>query len=134
MKKICYFIILFACMLAACGKTVPQPASVVTRITVSTSLDRNTPIRVYSDSQKMKKLLDYLRLLDRRTVSDREAESVDGITWLITLHRSDGSIAVYRQKTFHCLYSPRAGWQKLYPRQAQRLKLLLAAMPSDESG
>lgn len=134
MKKICYFIILLACMLAACSKAAPRPASVVTKITVSTSLDRNTPVRVYSDSEKMKKLLDYLRLLDRRTVSDRDAESVDGITWLITLHRSDGSIAVYRQTAFHCLYSPRAGWQKLYPRQAQRLKLLLAAMPGDESG
>lgn len=133
MKKICCLIIALACLLAGCVKSAPRPASVVTKITVSTSLDRDTPIRVYSDSGKMKKLLDYLRLLDRRTVSEHDAQSVEGITWLITLHRSDGSITVYRHKAWRCLYSPRSGWQKIYPREAQRLALLLAAMPSDES-
>lgn len=135
MKKVFFALGLLTCLLSGCG-TRKQPAvSVVTKITVSTADRPGTPIRVYSDSRKMKYVLDYLRLLDRRTAGNGEAEAGNGITYLITLHRSDGSTTLYRQKAWRYLHSRGDGWQKIPPRQAQRLPLLLAAIPGDdESG
>lgn len=130
MKKFCC-ILWLTCMLTGCCRVGAPPAvRVVERITVSDASHRDTPIRVYSDSRKMKYILDYLRLLDRRTAPAGEAEQGDGTTLLITLHHSDGSITVYRQKAWRYLHS-RNGWEKIPSRQARRLPLLLAAMPGD---
>ncbi len=130
MKKFC-LILLLVLVCTGCSRKSAQPVQVVQKITVSIANRRDIPVRVYSDSHKMQRLLDYLRRLDRRDTRDQSAEAGDGITFLITLHKSDGSITVYRQKAWRYLHTTAKGWQKLEPRQAQHLALLLAALPGD---
>ncbi len=130
MKKICW-IILLVCALTGCSPArKPAGIRVVERITVSEPGLHDAPVRVYSDSRKMGRILNYLRSLERRAVRPGEAEESEGDTYLITLHHSDGSRSVYRQKGGQYLHR-RGLWQKIPPEQAQHLPLLLAAMPPD---
>lgn len=127
MKKICCFLLL-VCALTGCSPARrPAQIRVVERITVS---QPGAPVRVYSDSRKMGRILNCLRGLERRAALPGEAEESEGSICLITLHHSDGSQTVYRQKGGQYLH--RQGvWQKIPPEQARHLALLLAAMPPD---
>lgn len=125
MKKIC-FSLLLVCALTGCSRK-PAQIRVVERITVSVPGIHD---REYSDSRKMGRILNYLRSLERRAALPGEAEESEGRICLITLHHSDGSRSVYRQKGGQYLHR-RGAWQKIPPEQARHLALLLAAMPPD---
>lgn len=131
MKKAWLLVFFCVFLLCGCHSRKPPTVRVVTRITVADALHRETPIRSYTDGSKLKKLMHYLRTAGDKAVSPNAAPLPDGKTYLITLHRSDGTVVTYRHHAFRGLYTPRSGWRYMPPLQARRLQLLLAAMPGD---
>ena len=127
MKRIA-LIFCICCLLGGCGKQ-EVPYRVVTRAEVNYQQGENTLVRVYTDSENITALLNYLRLL--RPYGPVNPGETEDITCRITLRYSQGPDTVYTQLGYDYLQKNNEHWTKIDNTRAGLLYPLLLLTPSD---
>lgn len=139
MKRISIFclpiILLFGCLLSGCSKAVEKPqkplSSVVTSITVNYTNGPLHALRHYTNDEKIRHILNYLRRIDAYGTPQEDPESTPGSDIHIVLSYANGLLKVYRQKSERFLKEGNAPWQRIDATRAQGLGYLLGKMESD---
>ena len=104
---------------------------IVTQITVDYE---NGPIQAtlyYTEDEKMRHILNYLRLIRPYGTPPEDPETVDGSLFRITLSHSDGSTKIYEQKADRYLKAHGKNWQCISSQKALELSILLGQLESD---
>jgi len=104
---------------------------VVTGITVTFE---NGPFHVkrhYTTSEKMQKILNYLRVIDPYGAPDENPETTIGSMFQIVLTYSDGCEKTYLQKSDRFMMVQGQDWKKIDPSRARELSEILGKMNSD---
>lgn len=123
----------FALILSGCNQKEATPlCRVVTQVDIFCQHEDVQIHRHYTDSQKMKYVLLYLRHLKPKGIPATDPEAVDADVYNITLQLSDGQKKVYRQKDHRYLRTETHPWQTIDPEQASGLYHLMRKIPSDQ--
>lgn len=136
-KGLCLFFVigLLCSFLGGCMHFVVKPAEapvrVVTQIHVTCDNGSICSERHYSDAEKMKHVLNYLRLIDPYGRPAVDPEIIQGSSFYIELGYSDGSKKVYRQKANRYMQVDGGEWKTINPNRAEDLSILLGQMESD---
>ena len=134
MKRALWTLTLAALLLSGCSLMklpVQSPSGIVTGITV---LYENEPVRLlrrYTNSEKMRQVLNYLRLVDPKGSPEIDPESMPGGMYTITLLYSDGNNRIYRQKSDAYMQIDEGPWELINPKKAEWLSQLVGQMESD---
>ena len=141
MKKKKIAILLVVCLLlaaAAVGCTYHFPKDqnntqgrVVTGVLVHFS---NGPLKLqrnYTDSDKMRRILHYLRYIDPYGTPSEDPEQLQGSDFHIVLSFSDGGYQVYQQRSDRFMRIDGGIWQRIDPEKAKELTFMLDQMESD---
>ena len=135
MKKAITIFILFcftSIIMSGCLANHSRPLTkVVTQVDISCQQEDVNISRHYTDSQKMEYVLLYLRLLKRKGKPDADPDTMDKDIYEITVHFSDGSSRLYRQKAHRYFSEGSGAWQMIDPVQAAGLYKLMEHLPSD---
>ena len=126
------FAVLF--LLAGCSRKEPTPhpdTRVVTRIEVTCRNEDTTMERSYTDPQKIRFILNYLRLLKFCGAADTDPERITGDDNRIVLQLSDGHQRIYRQRAYRYLSVDCRPWFKVDPEHAATLLPYLQETASD---
>ena len=107
------------------------PYRVVTQIHVTYENGALETQRQISQEAKMRPILDYLRYLDPYGRPQEDPELVSGNDCCITLHYSDGSQRIYRQRADRYMRIDDGPWTRIDQAKAMELKMLLWVIPSD---
>lgn len=94
----------------------------------------NGPIRVsrlYTDPEKMRRILNYLRLLSPSGLANENPDNRPGSHFRITLFHSDGCKRFYEQRADRFFSENNGPWMLINPQKAQELSLILGEMESD---
>ena len=126
---------LFCSVFSGCMHFVTQkeekPIRVVTQIDITFDNGAIHAQRHYQDAQKVRQILDYLRLIDPYGRPAINPELVYGSHFYIELSYSDGSKKVYRQKADRYMQIDGGEWKTINPNRAEELSLLLGQLASD---
>ena len=126
---------LFCSVFSGCIQFVPQteekPIRVVTQIDITFDNGAIHAQRHYQDAQKVRQILNYLRLIDPYGRPTVDPELVYGSQFYIELSYSDGSKKVYRQKADRYMQIDGGEWKTINPNRAEELSLLLGQLVSD---
>lgn len=87
--------------------------------------------RMYTASEKMQSILNYLRLIDPYGVPEEDPETTAGSSFRIVMHYSDGCQKTYLQKSDRFLLAEGQPWRKIDPKRAQELSRIVGTMESD---
>ena len=134
MKRVLIFLAVFSCLAAGCGKQTKVDGSiplcrVVTHITVESP---QAPQRLYSSPDKMRRILNYLRLLEPFPPEQPSGDMPQQELYRITLYQSDGSSQTYLQMGDRFIQQESQPWQAIDPDQGGKLPSLLHAIPGDK--
>ena len=133
MRKIA-LLVLFSLILGGCcninKETVGQP-NLVTHIIADYQKGALVFHREYSNSEKVRSVLNYLRLLNTYGPPEEPPEGGKLSRIRITIHFSDSTNKVYEQWADQYLRIDGGPWSLLDPQQGQELYLLLTMMESD---
>ncbi len=135
MKKWTGLAAILCLLLTGCTRIDQSAAGspkVVTGISVSFQGERLHLERQYSDSEKMRDLLNYLRCLEIYGPVEPETEIPQPNRGTITIRFSDGSTKHYEQQGDQYLRQDNGSWHYVNPEQARELPLLLTLLESDE--
>ena len=105
---------------------------VVTRITVTCESHCDLTRRTYIREDKMRPILNALRLLGHRFKPETDPETLNARTWCITLTHSDGSQHLYRIKGSLYIQENRDPWQQADAEKLMELALLIQQLPGDD--
>ena len=134
MKKTVLIVILAAAVLMGCsltrGPVQTQPRT-VTQITADYRSGVIELHRQYTDADKMRAVLNYLRCLTPSGIPDEDPTSVAGSVVQIVLTYSDGSTKTYRQRADQYLQIEDGAWQSIPSEKGREFPLLLGLMESD---
>lgn len=126
-----FFLSFMMCVFCGCSHREPENAPVCTVVT-RIELSRQDGItRTYSQSEKMEKILDYLRLADPFGLPDEDPETAEGHSYRIVVYSSDGQERCYWQKSDRYMRVDGGDWQKIKKGQGQQLDELLMTLPGD---
>lgn len=103
----------------------------VTSVTVTY---KNGPIRTqrrYTSDEKMRKVMNYLRLIDPYGTPEEDPETAQGSDIHIILSYSDGFQKTYRQVGDRYMMEDGGKWQKIDPAKAEELGEILGQLESD---
>lgn len=126
---ICSLLLLFS----GCERSEPSPGyRVVTQVDISCQQKDLRIERHYTQSQKMEYILLYLRLVKSLGSPATDPDTIDADVFQITVHLSDGSQKVYRQKDHRYFSRHNAPWQQMDPAHAAELYRLLREIPDDQ--
>ena len=92
---------------------VLPPDRVVTEIQVTAHRDGGTVEKIYRESDQMKAILDYLRLLDPYHKAAIDPETFRSDTWEIRVCCSDGTSTLYRQIYRDYLQKDNGIWRQI---------------------
>ena len=127
-----YFVILLGLILCGCQRTPQAPVShLVTGVDIACQKEDVLISRHYTRSPKMEYVILYLRLLEPVGTPEINPEILTDPVYCITVHFSDGSQQVYRQKDHRYLSVDGGPWQSIDPGQAAGLYRLMEKLPSD---
>ena len=115
------------------GNAIPDaapPCHVVTQVRVEWTEDGIDFSRIYTEHEKMNKLLLYLRSLKPVPIHDPPTDAENPL-YSVHLIMSDGSSKVFQQLGLFYFHENAAQWQAVDPETAIRLPLILAAIPGD---
>ena len=104
-----------------------------TKIEVTCRLPGQTLKRTYTQENKMRAVLTYLRLLEPGGYAPIDPETTRTENNVITVILSDGSRRVYRQTGTEFLQKDHHPWQRIRGISPKRLYLLIHALGADES-
>lgn len=110
-------------------ESVP-PCRVVTKVSVEWTENSTNFQRIYTDQDKMNKLLIYLRTL-KPQIPTELPEISDGPEYRILLELNDGSQVRYAQYGLSFFSKNEGPWQVIDSDRAVRLALIVEAFPSD---
>lgn len=134
MRRLAILLLVVASLLPGCGHWARPGASrprVVTGIEASFDSGSIQLHRQYSDSEKMRSVLDYLRCLKTYGKPEPEVVIPQISSAKIVISFSDGSTKTYEQRGDQFLRQDGGPWQYIDPEQAQEFPLLLGMMESD---
>lgn len=131
--------LLFICcfclfILSGCIKndTLQKPlCRVVTQVDISCQTEHMLMQRHYTQTNKMEYVLLYLRLLKPQGKPDADPDQINKEVYEITLHLSDGSKKLYKQKAHRYFSRDSRPWETIDPAQAAGLYRLMQKLPSD---
>ncbi len=137
MKKAVHFAaVLLILALTGCDRQAapaePESFRVVTGIAVTYENGPLQARRYYSESEKMRVILHYLRWIDPYGQPEVDPETVSGSSIRIELTYSDGKRKTYLQKADRYLLEEGKSWKKINPEYALDLSRMLGMMDSDE--
>ena len=134
MKRSFAMIILLSLLLTGCSdindETPGQP-NLVTGISAVYRKGAMELTRNYSNQEKVRSVLNYLRHLRTYGTPETDPDAAEGSRIQITLTFSDGSQKIYDQWADQYLRSDGGPWQLISTEQGQDLYLLLGMMESD---
>ena len=133
MRKIA-LLILFSFLLCGCSsinKETPGHPNLVTHITADYQKGALVLHREYSNSEKVRSVLNYLRLLNTYGPPEEQPEGSKVSRIRITIHFSDGEDKLYEQWADQYLRINDGPWALIDPQQGQELYLLLTMTESD---
>lgn len=122
--------VLSVVLLTGCGVQRQPNYRVVTAISVTASHNQQITHYHYTRQEDMRAVLNYLRTLETFAPTLIAADTFRGDAFRITLHRSDGTQAVYYQIADGYLQKDGGPWLKTDSRHASALLRLLEALPS----
>ena len=133
------FILLFlglTLLLGGCSKWTPSAADeplchVVTGVSVTYQNGAVRLDRQYTDSEKMRAILNYLRIIHPYGRPEEDPEQVEGSQFSIVLSYSDGGQKTYLQKADKYMRIDDGQWQRIDPNRALQLGELVGQMASD---
>ena len=129
MKKIAV-ILLLSLLLSGCRTAKAEPACrVVTGVQVQYHHEGGTLNRTYTQSDSIRSVLFYLRLL--RPFGPVVPEDTQNLTCQITLRYSHGPDSVIEQQGNQYLRRDNGHWEEINDTNAQLLYPLLLLLPSD---
>lgn len=129
MKKVLIGIAALWILLAGCQRVQePTPCRVVTQITVTRS---DGSRRNYTDQDKMRTVLTYLRCLDPYGTAADPPPAAAGADYRIEVSYSDGNGTIYLQRADRYLQVKGQPWQNLDPEKAALLSDIFKTVPSD---
>lgn len=137
MKKIIAFIItlcLSPIALSGCGKDttdIKSPSHIVTGLEILCAREEETYRLRYTDEEKIRPYLLYLRILDTGSAPRQDPESLPHVAFEIHLRFLDGGSRVYRQVAHRYLQVDDRPWKTLDPCQAAQLYTLMQTIPED---
>ena len=133
MRKITILLLLAVTLCGCCNvdKEVPGQPNLVTGITAVYRKGAMELRREYFQPEKVRSVLNYLRLLKTYGPPDTDPTATEGGKIQITVSFSDGTQRVYDQWADQYLRSDGGPWQLISPEQGQELYLLLTMMESD---
>jgi len=105
--------------------------SMVTRMEIRCISGQQSLERLYTQPDKMKPFLTYLRLLEYRGKAEVDPERLQGSHIEIVVYYADGVHRIYRQRANRYLSRNSHPWEKIDPNQAKFLQPLLQAIPGD---
>lgn len=105
----------------------------VTQVEVTCRLPGQTLTRTYTEENKMRAVLTYLRLLEPGGYAPIDPETTRAESSVITVTLSDGSRRVYRQTGSEFLRKDHHPWQRIRGISPKRLYLLVHAIEPDKS-
>ncbi len=126
---------IFLLLLSGCRRDeAPQPTCrVVTGVDISFRYEDMRLQRHYTDNKKVESVLLYLRLLKPLGKAYHAQELPEEDLYEITVHLSDGSDRIYRQKAHRYFSRPERPWEQIDPGQASQLYQLMRHYPSDST-
>ena len=130
--------VLILFLFTGCASRSPQPTGTmahraVTEVTVTYQNGAISAQRHYTNAEKMRRILNYLRIIDPYGVPNEDPETAEGSDFYIVLSYSDGSHKTYHQKSDRFLLEEGGQWQRIDPTKAEELSLILGEMESDEA-
>ncbi len=135
LKKWISMMVLLTALLSGCTQINREDAGiprVVTRIEASFDSDTLMLRRTYSDSEKLRGVLTYLRCLTVYGKPEPEVVIPQTNRGKITISFSDGTTKTYEQQGDEFLRQDNGPWYYINQEQAQEFPLLLKLMESDE--
>ena len=134
MHRLAVWILLFTLSLSGCTR-LERPTEGSPRVVtgIEASFDSGTVQlhRQYSDSEKLRSVLNYLRCLKLYGKPEPEVVIPALSRGHIVIFFSDGTTKTYEQRGDQFLRQDSGPWYYLNPEQAQELPLLLGMMESD---
>ena len=135
MKVFSYFLLVFVLStLNGCGKAdLPdQPlCRVVTTIDVTAAHNGTVSHYIYSHSDKMETLLNYLRMVHPDASTDMAPDTFRADAYQITVSFSDGNHSTYYQIYNEFLKKDDGSWMRIDADQGATLYPILCSMPTD---
>lgn len=87
--------------------------------------------RVYLAPEKIRSILNYLRVIDPYGPPEEDPEKADGSSFRIELHYSDGCSNTYLQKGDRFMKTDGGDWKRIDPKRARELSRILGTMEAD---
>ncbi len=133
LRKWSVFVFLWCGLLGGCAVRNIKPGAlrVVTQVSVTAAHNNEIMRKVFTDSEKMEAVLNYLRLLDPYLPSKYEADTFRSDAYEIIVHYSDGDQTTYHQIYHDYLKKDTGAWLRIDPAQASKLLPLLESMSTD---
>ena len=128
MKYAISVLLLLSFFLSGCEKSAE--VAVVSQISVVQEKDGCR--RIYTDTQKMQRVLNGLRQLGQRYRPEADPAVLDVPETYITLEFSDGSYSYYCLKGDRYIRENHCSWQQTDPTRLCRLQFLILALPGDK--
>ena len=133
-KRLLVLFLLLSTVLPGCSNRLLPARTQPRLVTAITASYRNGVIelqRQYTDSEKMRAILNYFRKLELYG-NTAGPESAEGSQIRVTLTYSDGTTKTYDQQADRFLRISGGNWQSISSEKGQELGLLLGLMESDE--
>lgn len=133
MKRTAAALIILCVLLSGCGHTARDPMQprTVTAITADYSSGTISLRRQYTDQEKLRSVLNYLRCLSATSASDLSPEQETSVARIVLTY-SDGSTKTYDQWGDQYLRIDGGPWLRIPADKGQEFPLLLGLMESDE--
>ncbi len=128
MKRILTVVFICALLLTGCAKT--PGVKLVSQISVD--WEWGAADRIYTDPQKIQRVLNQMRQLGQRFAADRDPVQLSDPTVTLTVSFTDGSCHRHQLRGDRYIQTDSLLWQQADPAQIQRLQFLLKALPGDE--
>ncbi len=125
----------FVFLFAGCGRQEnvqqsPAPR-IVTRVEISRKAADGESLHNYTDSEKIRAILLYLRLLTPQGKPDIDPDRAQGPYYEITLYYGRDASKIYRQKGNKYLSVDAKPWALVEPDQGKHIESILKNIPSD---
>jgi len=134
-QKFLFLMLAVIWLLAGCtsGDHSPQAPScrIVNQITVQFENGPLRATRLYTDPEKMRRVLNYLRLLTPYSQAQDDPDASQGSLFRIILSHTDGCQRTYAQLDDRFISEDNGPWMLINPQKAQELSLILGEMESD---
>ena len=134
-RKLILFLALLSCLLPGCHeKDLSESVSrIVTQVSVVSTNEGQLYEKIYTAPEKMKVMLNYLRLLDPYTATNIEPDTFRTDAYEITVSYSDGTNTIYRQIYNQYLQEDDGAWKRIDPVHGSALLPIVSSMPSDRA-